>query len=97
MRTALRIAAVFALITSLTACSGGMGMMSQDQAYKIMEGMNQEEVVNIAGRPVEINRTRVAGMMQEQWVYDTPGSMAGTSYKRIYVYFENGLVSVIQH
>jgi hypothetical protein len=54
-------------------------------ARKVGVGMNAEQVKLAWGKPRSINRTRVSGLVTEQWVYD--GS---------YVYLDNGIVTGTQ-
>jgi len=54
---------------------------------KVVLGMNKEMCTASWGTPIDINRTIVSGLTSEQWVY-------GWS---TYLYFNNGVLSVIQN
>lgn len=56
-------------------------------ARKVVLGMNKEMCIKAWGKPMEINKTIVAGLVQEQWVYSLS----------MYLYFENGELTAIQH
>ena len=57
--------------------------------YKLVLGMNKQEVQLIRGIPTKINTSKGRWGVHEQWVYT---SKFGTHY----VYFENGRLSAIQ-
>ncbi|WP_294593350.1 hypothetical protein [uncultured Rikenella sp.] len=56
-------------------------------AGQVTLGMNQEMCRTAWGKPFRINRTTVAGLVSEQWVY------GGHNY----LYFENGILVSIQN
>ncbi|WP_259090353.1 SH3 domain-containing protein [Salinibacter ruber] len=56
---------------------------------KVVIGMSERLVRKALGIPRDINRTRRAGLVREQWVY-------GSIPDRKYVYLENGEVTSIQ-
>lgn len=88
MRHAL-IAAFCALL--LTGCAAGT--MTTEQARQIDEGMTADEVVAVAGKPININVSKTQGHRRDQWVYQSTRSR----YQRVYVYFDNGFVSGVQY
>ena len=59
--------------------------------YKLVLGMNKQEVQLVWGIPADINTSKGSWGVHEQWVY--PSLFGGRSR---YVYFKNGRVSAIQ-
>lgn len=59
--------------------------------YKLVLGMNKQEVQLVWGYPTDINTSKGSWGVHEQWVY--PSSFGGRSR---YVYFKNGRLSAIQ-
>lgn len=53
---------------------------------QVVIGMNEGEVIDILGKPEDINRTTTSSGISEQWVYPNG-----------YVYFEDGIVDTIQN
>lgn len=58
---------------------------------RVMVGMTSEDAVRAWGRPDKINRTLLANVVREQWVYRRAG--IGNDQ---YVYVENGVVVALQ-
>ncbi len=54
---------------------------------KVVLGMSKEMCISAWGNPIDVNRTIVKGLTHEQWVY-------GWS---TYLYFDNGILTAIQH
>ena len=54
---------------------------------QLLVGMNKFEVLVIKGRPRDINKTVGAWGVHEQWVYGYG------SYDRMYLYFENDILT----
>jgi hypothetical protein len=50
-------------------------------------GMSSNEVLEILGEPETINKITTSQGIEEQWVY---------KYKKMYIYFEDGIVTTIQ-
>lgn len=57
---------------------------------KVWIGMTKEMAILTWGEPDDINKTITACGVREQWVYERGG------YKAQYLYFENGILTVIQ-
>lgn len=53
---------------------------------KVLLGMNKEMCVAAWGNPINVNRTMISGLTNEQWIYGW-----GT-----YLYFDNGVLTAIQ-
>lgn len=79
------------LVFLLGACSLEMGTMTTKEAATLREGMNSQQVIEKYGKPMEINTTRVAGQVREQWVYST------NLDERTYVYFVDGRLDAVQY
>lgn len=62
------------------------------QLYPIQIGVTSMLVEKSIGRPSKINRTRVSGIVHEQWVYYPKSGKGETKY----YYFENGILTGIQ-
>lgn len=59
------------------------------KVYKLVLGMNKQEVELVKGMPTKINKTKGRWGVHEQWVYSN-------SFGTHYVYFENGRLTAIQ-
>jgi len=81
---------------------------SREEAEAIIKdrlsiGMREEVVIEIQGRPEEINQTRTASGTQSQWVYCTQHRNTGAPSWKLYctdysyLYFENGVLTAIQN
>jgi hypothetical protein len=51
-------------------------------------GMTDKEVLKLTGRPLNINRSVGSWGVQEQWVIEMP-----PSFKKLYLYFKNGILT----
>lgn len=51
-------------------------------------GMTDKEVLKLTGRPLNINRSVGSWGVREQWVIEMP-----PSFKKLYLYFKNGILT----
>jgi hypothetical protein len=51
-------------------------------------GMTDKEVLKLTGRPLNINRSVGSWGVQEQWIIEMP-----PSFKKLYLYFKNGILA----
>ncbi|PKO40140.1 MAG: hypothetical protein CVU33_02975 [Betaproteobacteria bacterium HGW-Betaproteobacteria-6] len=58
---------------------------------RVLIGMTEAEVIRSWGRPDKVNRTRGAGYVSEQWVYERGGISSSQ-----YLYFDNGILKSLQ-
>jgi outer membrane protein assembly factor BamE (lipoprotein component of BamABCDE complex) len=68
-------------------------MLTTEEARQIREGMSQREVVEQYGKPIDINTTRTRGTVRQQYVYRSERG----GYDRVYVYFEDYVVTSVQY
>lgn len=59
---------------------------------RVFVGMTADDVIRSWGKPNQVNRTVLSGLVSEQWVYER-GSRFGPAQ---YVYVRNGVVDSVQ-
>ncbi len=91
MRQLARYATIFTLATALFGFTAGM--LTTEEARQIREGMSQSEVVEQYGKPIDINTTRTRGTVRQEYVYRSEQG----GYDRVCVYFEDYVVTSVQH
>lgn len=57
---------------------------------QVFTGMNEDEFRFVVGLPEKINRTTMAGLVSEQWIYQKPG---GNQFEKTYYYFKNSILT----
>lgn len=81
----------------ISACaSGGIfkhGWLVDSEIDRLRKGMTEQQVVQVAGRPVEKNVTQTPRGRREQWVYER----ALTGHERAYLYFQDGQLTSWQY
>lgn len=84
---------VVALLIALLLPACASMYVTQADIQKLEQGMTERQVVNVIGRPTDINRTRTQYGTRAQFVY----SNYGGQYESAYVYFEGGALTSIQY
>lgn len=80
----------FILLTSFLVACAGSGAIKWDNARQLKQGMTEAEVLNLMGRPYQV---QVFGENdQYQWVWVNVNLMTGGGAEKMTAVFKNGII-----